>query len=101
MRRNQKRGLSPTAAALIVIALTCVATFLAFTKRNPFAERYEIRATVANANQLKQGTSVVRIAGVNVGKVTKVEHVGEGEPAVLHKEDLEFQYVQPAQRSYK
>ena len=81
MRRNQRKGLSYTATALIAIALAVVATFLAFTKRNPFAERFEIRATMTNANQLKAGTSVVRIAGVNVGKVTKVEHVGDGEPA--------------------
>jgi phospholipid/cholesterol/gamma-HCH transport system substrate-binding protein len=83
MRRNQRKGLSYTATALIAIALMVLATFLAFTKRNPFADRFEIRATMSNANQLKQGTSVVRIAGVNVGKVTKVEHVGDGEPAAV------------------
>jgi virulence factor Mce-like protein len=81
MRRNQKRGLSYTATALITIVLLVIATFLAFTKRIPFQEHYEIQATLANANQLKPGTSVVRIAGVNVGKVTKIEHVGNGEPA--------------------
>ena len=81
MRRNQKRGLSYTTVAILTIALLCIGTFLAFTKRIPFQEHYEIQATVANANQLKAGTSVVRIAGVNVGKVTKVEHIGEGEPA--------------------
>jgi phospholipid/cholesterol/gamma-HCH transport system substrate-binding protein len=81
MRRNQKRGLSYTTTALIAIAFTVIATYLAFTKRNPFAERFEIKATMTNANQLKAGTSVVRIAGVNVGKVAKVEHVGDGEPA--------------------
>jgi virulence factor Mce-like protein len=81
VRRNQKRGLSYTTVALITIALAVVGTFLAFTKRNPFKERFEINATVANANQIKPGTSFVRIAGVNVGKVTKVEHLGKGEPA--------------------
>ena len=81
MRRNQKRGLSYTTVALIAIFLTVVVTYLSFTKRNPFAERFEINATVANGNQIKPGTSFVRIAGVNVGKVTKVEHVGNGEPA--------------------
>ena len=81
MRRNQRRGLSYTTVALITIALVVIGTYLAFTKRNPFADRFEIQATVRTANQLKAGTSLVRIAGVNVGKVTKVEHVGEGEPA--------------------
>jgi succinate dehydrogenase flavoprotein subunit len=37
----------------------------------------------------------------NFAYVAAWEHAGEGEPAVLHREDLEFQYVQPAQRSYK
>ena len=81
MRRNQRKGLSYTATALLAIGFAVIATYLAFTKRNPFAERFEIQATMSNANQLKAGTSVVRIAGVNVGKVTKVEHVGDGEPA--------------------
>ncbi|MEV4489492.1 fumarate reductase/succinate dehydrogenase flavoprotein subunit [Micromonospora coxensis] len=29
------------------------------------------------------------------------EYTGTGEPAVLHKEDLKFEYVHPTQRSYK
>ena len=81
MRRNQKRGLSHTTVALIAIVLAVVGTYLAFTKRNPFADRFEIQATVTTANQLKAGTSLVRIAGVNVGKVTNVDHIGDGEPA--------------------
>ncbi|WP_229398038.1 fumarate reductase/succinate dehydrogenase flavoprotein subunit [Micromonospora okii] len=29
------------------------------------------------------------------------EYTGDGEPVVLHKEDLKFEYVHPTQRSYK
>ena len=29
------------------------------------------------------------------------EFTGTGEPSVLHKEDLAFEYVHPTQRSYK
>jgi succinate dehydrogenase / fumarate reductase flavoprotein subunit len=29
------------------------------------------------------------------------EYTGQGEPPVLHKEDLHFEYVTPSQRSYK
>jgi succinate dehydrogenase / fumarate reductase flavoprotein subunit len=29
------------------------------------------------------------------------EYTGAGEPPVLHKEDLTFEYVHPTQRSYK
>ena len=77
MRRNQKRGLSYTTVALITLAIMVVVSYLAFTKELPFREHFEIQATVPNANQLKPGTSVVRIAGVNVGKVSKVEPLGE------------------------
>ena len=37
----------------------------------------------------------------NFAYVAAWEHTGDDEPAALHREDLEFQYVQPAQRSYK
>jgi phospholipid/cholesterol/gamma-HCH transport system substrate-binding protein len=80
MRRNQKRGLSYTTVALIAIGVICVVTYLAFTKEIPFKGKYHVDAVVANANQVKKG-SFVRIAGVNVGKVVKVEAVGRGEPA--------------------
>ena len=38
---------------------------------NPFASPYTIHAVFSNANGLQSG-SLVRIAGVNVGKVTGV-----------------------------
>jgi virulence factor Mce-like protein len=80
MRRNQRKGLSYTAVALIVLAVAAIGTYLAFTKEIPFRGHYEVNAVVPTANQLKPGF-LVRIAGVNVGKVTKVETVGNGEPA--------------------
>ena len=80
MRRNQKRGMSLVTVGLIAVVLTVVATYLAFTKSIPFRSHYEIEAVVKTANQLKAGT-FVRIAGVNVGEVTKVEKLGGGEPA--------------------
>ena len=82
MRRNQKRGLSYTTVALLTIALVVIGTYLAFTKRNPVrASTSRSRRRCRTPTSSRPGTSVVRIAGVNVGKVTKVEHVGEGEPA--------------------
>jgi phospholipid/cholesterol/gamma-HCH transport system substrate-binding protein len=80
MRRNQKRGLNNVTVGIIVLVLACVATYLAFTKSIPFRSHFEIDAVVQSANQLKAG-SFVRIAGVNVGEVTKVKPVGRNEQA--------------------
>ena len=33
--------------------------------------------------------------------VSAWEYQGVGQPSTLHKEDLEFEYVKPSQRSYK
>ena len=49
-----------------------VFSYLAYTKfANPFASKYTIHAVFSNANGLQKG-SLVRIAGVNVGTVTRV-----------------------------
>ena len=80
MRRNQKRGLSHTTVAVIALVVMVAVTYLAFTKEIPFRSHYEIDAVMQNANNLKAG-SFVRIAGVNVGEVKKVEPVGRGERA--------------------
>ena len=80
MRRNVRRGLSYEAVAIIAIVITCAVTYLAFTKEIPFRGKYDITATVPNASNLKPGAQV-RIAGVQVGKVSSVEGIepGEGE----------------------
>jgi phospholipid/cholesterol/gamma-HCH transport system substrate-binding protein len=79
MRRGGK-GLSNVTVAIITIVVLTIVTYLAFTKQIPFKSKYTIDAVVQSANQLK-ADSFVRIAGVNVGKVTKVEPVGKGEQA--------------------
>jgi phospholipid/cholesterol/gamma-HCH transport system substrate-binding protein len=57
-----------------VIAVTTILLFayFGFTKANPFANPYELRAMFRDVENLKT-RSPVRIAGVDVGKVTKVE----------------------------
>jgi virulence factor Mce-like protein len=57
-----------------VIALVLIATFsyFGFTKANPFAHPYTLKAEFKTANNLRPN-SPVRIAGVEVGKVKKVE----------------------------
>jgi hypothetical protein len=66
----------------IVAAIIVVATFFAFTKANPFADPFEVRAAFRTANDLRPG-SQVRIAGITVGKVKEIEGLGEGRSGAL------------------
>ncbi len=66
------RGPSPWVIGLAVAIVFTLGFYLAFTKHIPFTGRgYELHATFENATTLKP-QSPVRIAGVNVGKVTSV-----------------------------
>jgi virulence factor Mce-like protein len=77
-RRNATYG-------LIALTLVAVAVFFGFTKANPFANPYEIKAAFKNVNDLKP-RSPVRIAGVNVGKVKAVEPIEGGTGAIVTME---------------
>jgi phospholipid/cholesterol/gamma-HCH transport system substrate-binding protein len=75
MRRRKsgrKKGLPTFAMGAIGIVVIVVFSYLAYTKfANPFSSQYTIHAVFSNANGV-QADSLVRIAGVNVGKVTSV-----------------------------
>ncbi len=71
--------LSPFAAGLLALIVIAVGTYFGFTKSNPFADRFEFTAAFRSANDLKV-KSPVRVAGVQVGKVTKIEPVKAGGP---------------------
>jgi phospholipid/cholesterol/gamma-HCH transport system substrate-binding protein len=82
MRRNQRKGVPPFAAGLLTLVVLCAVTYLGFTKSIPFRHHYTLQAVFPTANNIRPG-SPVRIAGVNVGKVTKVGHFEEGKQAAL------------------
>lgn len=82
MRRNQRQRLSHFQAGLLTLVLIGIGTYLGFTKSIPFRGHYEISAVFRTANNVKPG-SFVRIAGVNVGKVTKVEHTDPDKQAAV------------------
>jgi phospholipid/cholesterol/gamma-HCH transport system substrate-binding protein len=63
--------------AVLSLAILVPLLFLGFTKTIPFKPQYQIKAAFESSNNLKKG-SPVRIAGVEVGKVTKVEPAEEG-----------------------
>jgi virulence factor Mce-like protein len=64
--------LSPFQAGAITLAVLMVVIYFGFTKSNPFASPYELKAAFTTANQIKP-KSPVRIAGVQVGKVKEVK----------------------------
>ncbi|TML03991.1 MAG: MCE family protein, partial [Actinobacteria bacterium] len=68
-------------AGVLVLSIATVAVYLAFGGPLPFSHQYTVDAVVQSANEL-HGGSPVRIAGVNVGKVTKVMH-GPGATAIV------------------
>ncbi|TMK38975.1 MAG: MCE family protein [Actinobacteria bacterium] len=82
MRRNQKRQISPFGAGLIAIVVSVIAIYFGFTKAIPFQHHYTIKAAFNTVNNIKKG-SFVRIAGVNVGKVSDVSFLHQGQQAAV------------------
>jgi phospholipid/cholesterol/gamma-HCH transport system substrate-binding protein len=59
------------------LLVTLTACYFGFTKDNPFSSPFKLSAAFRTSNDIKAG-SAVRIAGVNVGKVTAVRGGGGG-----------------------
>jgi phospholipid/cholesterol/gamma-HCH transport system substrate-binding protein len=68
--------MSPLRAGILALVVLGLLTYFGFTKANPFSNPYELEAVFQTANNLKPN-SPVRIAGVEVGKVKRVEAVDE------------------------
>ena len=67
-------------AGVLTLVLILVASYFGVTKANPFANPYELKAVVRDAQNLKSNAPV-RIAGVEVGKVKKIEAAEDGRAA--------------------
>jgi ABC-type transporter Mla subunit MlaD len=76
-RRFQGRVSTARAGTLTILVLI-VAVYLAFTKSLPWQQPFEFNAVFQTGNNLRLD-SPVRIAGVNVGKVTKVERAEDSD----------------------
>jgi phospholipid/cholesterol/gamma-HCH transport system substrate-binding protein len=75
MRTGQRRERLPNwAIGLILVVLLAIASLYAFTKSVPWSNPHTIEAVFPSAGNIRPN-SPVRIAGVNVGKVTKIEHL--------------------------
>jgi len=70
--RKDRTGANPfTVGALVLIAAVLI-TYFGFSKHIPFTHGFRLNAVFESANSIRTN-SPVRIAGVNVGKVTNVE----------------------------
>jgi phospholipid/cholesterol/gamma-HCH transport system substrate-binding protein len=89
MRRARHGGrFTPYQVGLIALALIVIVTYLAFTKDIPFTKPYELNARFEHAPPIHKGQAV-RIAGVDVGKVSDIQPVGGGSPAITVTMKLE------------
>ena len=79
MRRRRRSYATTGAIALVVLSALA---YLGFTKHIPFVPHYEIKAAFAGANDIRPG-SPVRIAGVEVGRVTGIEPLHKGGTGAL------------------
>jgi len=61
---------SPLRAGVIAVIIVVIATFLAFSKSLPWQQPFELKGVFDSAANIRLD-SPVRIAGVEVGKVTK------------------------------
>jgi ABC-type transporter Mla subunit MlaD len=84
---NANRRISNFQIGLIALILTVFGFYLAFTKSIPFTgDGYQLKAVFSDAQNIR-AKSPVRVAGVDVGEVTEIEHLtddeGNGEDAAV------------------
>jgi phospholipid/cholesterol/gamma-HCH transport system substrate-binding protein len=82
---------SPTMVGAVTVLIVIVAVFLAYNANTglPFVPTYRVSADVQNANALVKGNEV-RIGGVRVGMVEKIEPVAHEDGSVTARLDLKL-----------
>jgi ABC-type transporter Mla subunit MlaD len=93
MRKTSRRKLPNWAIGLIMIVVLAVASYVAFTKQVPWGGGTEVTAVFNSAQNLRTN-SPVRIAGVEVGKVTRVEPLAGSETEGVEEDDAAAGSVQ-------
>ena len=83
---GSKRRMPDWLIGLVLIVVIGVGSFVAYTKKLPWSDPYEVQAVFETAQNLRP-KAPVRIAGVNVGEVTAVEHLTPGDPALQAQAD--------------
>jgi len=70
--RKDRTGANPVTVGLAVLVLAAIVVYAGFSKHVPFTHGFRVKAVFTNANNVRPN-SPVRIAGVNIGKVTSVK----------------------------
>ncbi len=83
--RKDRRGANPFVVGALVLLAAVIITYFGFTKDWPFSRGFQFKAVFPSSNSIRQN-SPVRIAGVNVGKVVKIEGQDGTDDAVLTME---------------
>jgi phospholipid/cholesterol/gamma-HCH transport system substrate-binding protein len=85
--RKDRRGANPVTVGAVVLLGVALIAYFGFTKHIPFTHGFRVKAVFANSNNVRPN-SPVRIAGVNIGKVTNVEAYkgGDGNAALVTME---------------
>ncbi|WDT93357.1 MCE family protein [Thermoleophilum album] len=78
--RRLRDGTSPLRAGVLTLVVIVLFSYFGFSRANPFRQQFELRAVFADAKNIG-ARSPVRIAGVEVGKVVRVEPAGRGASA--------------------
>lgn len=85
--RKDRRGANPVTVGLLVLAAAIVVAAFGFSKHVPFTHGFRVKAVFETSNNI-QPNSPVRIAGVNIGVVKKIEPYqgGDGNAALVTME---------------
>ena len=70
--RKDRMGANPVVVGVVVLVVVCIGVFFGFAKHVPFTHGFRVKAVFESSNSIRKN-SPVRIAGVNVGKVVKIE----------------------------
>lgn len=74
MRPTGRKRLPNAVIGLITVLILAAAGYMAFAKRLPWTHKFEVNAVFTSSANIRP-SSPVRIAGVNVGLVTDVQHL--------------------------
>jgi ABC-type transporter Mla subunit MlaD len=85
--RKDRRGANPLTVGVLFLLLLAVISYFGFTKHIPFTHGFRVKAVFENANNIRPN-SPVRIAGVNVGVVKKIDGYkgGDGNASLVTME---------------
>jgi phospholipid/cholesterol/gamma-HCH transport system substrate-binding protein len=83
--RKDRMGANPLTVGILTLLVIAIGIYFGFAKDIPFTHDFRVKAVFESSNSIRKN-SPVRIAGVNVGKVVKVEGKPGTDAAVVTME---------------